>query len=45
MNLLFIYKNSIILNLLKTVTLKYTMSILTILTYSLKLDVVGKHIF
>ena len=35
MNLSFIYKNSIILNLLKIITLKFTMFILTILTYSL----------
>ena len=32
MNLLFIYKNFIILNLLKIVTLNYTMNILKILT-------------
>ena len=35
MNLSFIYKNSIILSLLKIITLKFTMFILTILTYSL----------
>ena len=45
MNLPFIYKNTIILNLLKIVTLKFTMNILTILTYSLKLYIVGKQIF
>ena len=45
MNLPFIYKNPIILNLLKIVTLKFTMNILTILTYSLKLDIIGKQIF
>ena len=37
MNLQFIYKNLIILSLLKIVTSKFTMYILTILTYSLKL--------
>ena len=45
MNLPFIYKNSIILNLLKIVTLKSIMNILMILTYSLKLSMIGKHIF
>ena len=37
MNLQFIYKNLIILSLLKIVTSKFTMYIFTILTYSLKL--------
>ena len=45
MNLPFIYKKSIILNLLKIVTLKSIMNILMILTYSLKLSMIGKHIF
>ena len=45
MNLPFIYKNPTILNLLKIVTLKFTMNILTILTYSLKRDIIGKQIF
>ena len=40
MNLPFIYKNLIILNLLKIVTLKFTMKIVTILTYSLKLVII-----
>ena len=41
-NLPFIYKNLIILSLLKIVTLKLTMHILTTLTYSLKLYIIGK---
>ena len=45
MNLPFIYKNLIILNLLKIVTLKFTMKIVTILTYSLKLVITGKQIY
>ena len=45
MNLPFIYKNPIILRLLKIVTLKFIMYILTILTYSLKLCITGKKIF
>ena len=36
MNLPFIYENPIILSLLKIVTSKFTMCILTILRYSLK---------
>ena len=42
MNLLFIYKNPIILSLLKIVALKFAIYILTILTYSLKLCVIEK---
>ena len=42
MNLPFIYRNPIILSLLKIVTLKFTMNIVTILTYPLKLYVTGK---
>ena len=45
MNLPFIYKNSIVLSLLKIVRLKCTMYIETILTYSLKLYVIGQKIF
>ena len=45
MNLPFIYKNLIILNLLKIVTLKFTMKIVTILTYSLKLVIIWKQIY
>ena len=45
MNLSFSYKKSIILNLLKIVTLKFTMNILTIVTYPLKLDIIGKQTF
>ena len=41
----FTYKNPIILSLLKIVTLKFTINILTILTYSLKLDIVWNQIF
>ena len=41
-NSAFIYKNSIILSLLKIVTLKFTMYILTILTYCLKLYLIGR---
>ena len=41
-NLPFIYKNLIILSLLKIVTLKLTTHILTTLTYSLKLYIIGK---
>ena len=44
-NLPFTYKNPIILSLLKIVTLKFTINILTILTYSLKLDIVWNQIF
>ena len=46
MNLLFPYKYPIILRLLKIVTLKFNMYILTILTYSLKLcDIEKKKFF
>ena len=45
MNLPFIYTNPIILSLLKIVALKFTMHILVILTYSLKLYVIRKSIF
>ena len=41
-NLPFIYKNLIILSLLKIVMLRLTMHILTTLTYSLKLHIIGK---
>ena len=42
---LFIHKNVIILSLLRTVTLDFTMYILTILTYSLKIYAIGKMTF
>ena len=42
MSLSFIYKNPIISSLLKIVALKFTMYILTVLLYSLKLYVIGK---
>ena len=42
LNLPFMYKSAIIGSLLKTVTLKFTMYILTSLTYTLKLCVIGK---
>ena len=45
MNLLFPYKYPIILRLLKIVTLKFNMYILTILTYSLKLCDIEKNFF
>ena len=45
MDLSFIYKNPINLSVLKIVTLKFTMYILTILTCSLKLYIIGKKIF
>ena len=45
MNLQLIYKNPITLSLLKIVTLKFTMYILAILKYSLKLHVIGKQSF
>ena len=44
-NLRLTYESSIILSLLKIATLKLTMYILTILTYSLKLHIIGKEIF
>ena len=44
-NLPLTYESSIILSLLKINTLKLTMYILTILTYSLKLHNIGKEIF
>ena len=42
MNLPFIHKKSITLSLLKIVTLKFTMYILTVLAYSLKLYIIEK---
>ena len=45
MNLPFIYKTPIILNLVKILKLKFTMNILAILTYSLTLDIILKQIF
>ena len=45
MNLPIIYNNPIILSLLKIVTVKFTMYILTILTYSLKLTPLKNRFF
>ena len=45
MDLPFIHKNFIILSLLRTVTLNFTMYILTILTNSLKIYVTGELTF
>ena len=45
MNLPFTFKTPIILGLLKMLTVKFTIYSLTILTYSLKLYVIGKKIF
>ena len=45
MHLPFICKNPIILSLLRTVTLNFTIHILMILEFSLKIFVIGKLIF
>ena len=45
MNLTFVYQNLIVLSLLKIVTVNFTMYVLTILTYFLKLYGIEKYIF